>query len=42
MTEKKEIREKPDFPVALGWQERKEIWGSLVSRVSLGLLGRRA
>lgn len=39
--EKKEIREKLVFLVALGCQERKETWGSLVSRVSLGLLGKR-
>lgn len=42
MTEREEIREKLVFLVALGWQERKETWGSLVCRVSLGLLGKKA
>lgn len=42
LMEKKEIREKLVFLVALGWQERKETWGSLVCLVSLGLLGKRA
>lgn len=42
MTEKREIREKLVFLVALGWQERKETRGSLVCPVRLGLLGKRA
>lgn len=42
MMEKKGIREKLVFPAALGWQDAKETQGSLVCRVSPGLLAKRA
>lgn len=42
MMEKKELREKLVFLAALDWQDAKETQGSLVCRVSLGLLAKRA
>lgn len=42
MMERRETREKLVPQAALGWQDTKERWGSLVCQASRGPLARRA